>query len=69
MYCVLDRDLVDAALIVMRWHGDAAMQYAADLALHLAERRDEIGAETWRQIAMAVGELQCKTPAHGERLN
>jgi len=51
-----------------RGTGEAALQYATDLALDMAARKDEIDAETWRQIAMAVAELQ-RNALNGERLN
>lgn len=69
MGCVWDSDLVTAAFLTIERHGDAAMQFAADTMLQLAEKGDEIGAEAWRQIAMAVSEFQRPLPANGERVN
>src|SRR5437868_953569 len=69
MACVWDPDLASAAMLTIKYHGDAAVQFAADSARNFAAQGDDIGAETWRQIAMAVAEIQRPEPMDGERIN
>jgi hypothetical protein len=65
---ISDRDVWQAALLIVKRYGDDAMLEASELADQLLDEGDMAGAETWHRILNAIGRLQAKVPV-GERCN
>jgi hypothetical protein len=61
-----DRDVWQAALLMVKRYGDDAMLEASERADQLLEEGDMAGAETWHRILNAIERLQAKAPAEGE---
>ena len=53
-----DPDIHRAAKLVIDKYGEDALQRAAGRAGELLKAGDIIGAETWKQILTAIGELK-----------
>jgi hypothetical protein len=64
-----DRDVWQAALLIVKRYGDDAMLEAAQRADQLLEEDDMAGAETWHRILNAIERLQAKAPAEGEKVH
>ena len=64
-----DRDVWQAAVLIMKRYGDDAMLEAAARADKLLEDGDSLGAETWHRILNAIERLQAKAPAEGEKVH
>jgi triphosphoribosyl-dephospho-CoA synthetase len=63
---ISDRDVWQAALLIVKRYGDDAMLEASQRADQLLDKGDMIGAETWHRILNAIERLQAKAPAEGE---
>jgi len=55
-------DIWQAALLMIKRHGEKALDESAARADELALAGDDDGAATWRRIMSAVTELANKTP-------
>jgi triphosphoribosyl-dephospho-CoA synthetase len=55
-----DRDVWQAALLIVNRYGDDAMLEAAERADQLLDEGDMAGAETWHWILNAIERLQTK---------
>jgi len=64
-----DRDVWQAALLIVKRYGDDAMHEAAERADQLLDEGDMAGAETWHRILNAIERLQAKVPAEGEKVH
>jgi triphosphoribosyl-dephospho-CoA synthetase len=64
-----DRDVWQAAVLIVKRYGDDAMLEAAARADKLLEDGDSLGAETWHRILNAIERLQAKAPAEGEKVH
>ena len=64
---ISDRDVWQAAVLLVKRYGDDAMLEAAERADKLLDEGDMAGAETWHRILKAIERLHAKTPAEGRR--
>jgi hypothetical protein len=64
-----DRDVWQAALLMVKRYGDDAMLEAAERADQLLDEGDMAGAETWHRILIAIERLQAKALAEGEKVH
>jgi hypothetical protein len=64
-----DRDIWRAANLLVKRHGDDAVQVAARRTDDLLAATDFEGCRIWKRILEAVAELTRTTPADGERVN
>jgi hypothetical protein len=64
-----DRDVWQAALLMVKRCGDDAMLEASMRADQLLEEGDMAGAETWHRILNAIERLQARAPAEGEKVH
>jgi hypothetical protein len=64
-----DRDVWQAAVLLVKRYGDDAMQEAAARADQLQEEGDMAGCETWHCILEAILRLQAPEPAEGEKVH
>ena len=64
-----DIDIWRAAMILVKRYGDDATVEAAQRADKLQEDGDHDGAITWHRILDAIGRLQAKAPAEGEKVH
>jgi hypothetical protein len=63
-----DRDVWQAAVLIVKRYGDDAMFEAAQRADQLLDEGDMAGAETWhRMILSAIERLQAKAPTDEEK--
>jgi hypothetical protein len=56
------RSLIKAALLVIEVKGDRAMEYARQRAAVLRQKGDEMGAEAWLRVLIAIAELKNSSP-------
>jgi Family of unknown function (DUF6961) len=63
-----DRDVWQAAVLLVKHYGDDAMLEAAERADQLLDEGDTAGAETWHRILNAIERLQARVPAEGEKV-
>jgi len=66
---ISDRDLWQAALLIVKRYGDDAMLEAAERADQLLDDGDMAGCETWHRILNAIERLQAVKPADGEAVH
>jgi hypothetical protein len=59
---ILEIDIWRAALLMIKRHGEKALDESAARADELALAGDDDGAATWHRIMAAVTELANKTP-------
>jgi hypothetical protein len=59
---ISDRDVWQAAVLLVKRYGDDAMLEASQRANQLLDQSDMAGAETWRGILNAIERLQAKAP-------
>ena len=64
-----DRDVWQAALLIVKRYGNDAMREAAERADQPLDEGDMAGAETWHRILNAIERLQAKAPAEGEKVH
>jgi triphosphoribosyl-dephospho-CoA synthetase len=64
-----DRDVWQAAVLLVKRYGDDAMIEASERADQLLEKGDMVGAETWHRILDAIERLQAQKPAEGEKVH
>ena len=64
-----DLDILRAANILIKRHGNDAAIEAAQRADELLAAGDPEGRAVWKRILAAVKELMRTTPAEGERVN
>jgi triphosphoribosyl-dephospho-CoA synthetase len=64
-----DRDVWQAALLIVKRYGDEAMLEASERADQLLDEGDMAGAETWHRILNAIERLQAKAPSDGEKVH
>ena len=62
-----DRDILAAALLMVKRYGEDAKPETAMRADALLEQRAWHGAEVWHQIFDAIEQLQAQKPAVDER--
>jgi uncharacterized protein DUF6961 len=62
-----DRDVWQAAILLVKRYGDDAMLEAAQRADQMLEEGDMAGAETWHRILNAIERLQAAKPAEGKK--
>jgi triphosphoribosyl-dephospho-CoA synthetase len=62
-----DRDVWQAALLIVKRYGDDAMLEASERADQLLDEGDMAGAETWHRILNAIERL--KALAEGEKVH
>jgi hypothetical protein len=60
-----DRDVWQAALLMVKRYGDDAMIEAAERADQLLDEGDLAGAETWHRILSAIERLQGEGAGRG----
>jgi hypothetical protein len=58
-----DRDVWQAAVLLVKRYGDDAMLEASEHADQLLDEGDMAGAETWHRILNAIERLQATKPA------
>jgi len=66
---ISDRDVWQAAVLLVKRYGDDAMLETSKRADQMLEDGDMAGAETWRRILNAIERLQAKVPADGEKVH
>jgi hypothetical protein len=66
---ISDRDVWQAALLLVKRYGDDAMIEASERADQLLDGGDMAGAETWHRILNAIERLQAKAPTAGEAVH
>ena len=66
---ISDRDVWQAAVLLMKRYGDDAMLEAAQRAERLLDEGDMAGAEVWHRILNAIERLQPAKPAEGEAVH
>jgi triphosphoribosyl-dephospho-CoA synthetase len=66
---ISDRDVWQAAVLLVKRYGDDAMLEASERADQLLDDADMAGAETWHRILNAIERLQAQTPAEGEKVH
>ncbi len=59
---VLDADIFRSARVMIREHGDGALEFAQSRANALWDKNDDKGAAVWMRIARAVEELRKQSP-------
>ena len=64
-----DRDIWQAALVMVKWYREDAMQEAAARADQLLDEGDMAGAEVWHRILNAIERLQAKAPSEDESVH
>jgi hypothetical protein len=64
-----DRDVWQAAVLMVRRYKEDAMLEASERADQLLDEGDLAGAETWHRILNAIERLQAKAPAEGEKVH
>jgi triphosphoribosyl-dephospho-CoA synthetase len=64
-----DRDVWQAAVLLVKRYGDDAMLEASQRAEQLLEKGDMVGAETWHRILNAIERLQARAPTEGEKVH
>jgi hypothetical protein len=64
-----DRDVWQAAVLMVRRYKEDAMLEAPERADQLLDEGDLAGAETWHRILNAIERLQAKAPAEGETVH
>jgi len=64
-----DRDVWQAAVLLVRRYREDAMLEAAERADQMLDEGDMAGAETWDRILNAIERLQAKAPAEGEAVH
>jgi hypothetical protein len=62
-------DIWQMAVLMEQRYGDDAMLESAALAEHLLEDGDSEGAALWHRIGDAIGWLQARAPAPGEKVH
>jgi hypothetical protein len=62
-------DILRAANLLLKRHGDNAELAAAQRADEMLNRGDVEGYAVWRRIVSAVADLARTQPAEGERVN
>jgi triphosphoribosyl-dephospho-CoA synthetase len=63
-----DRDVWQAAVLLVKRYGNEAMLEAAQRADQVLDEGDMAGAETWHRILDAIERLHAKAPAEGEKV-
>jgi Family of unknown function (DUF6961) len=66
---ISDRDVWQAALLIVKRYGDDATHEAAERADQLVDEGDMAGAETWHRILNAIERLLAKAPAESEKVH
>jgi triphosphoribosyl-dephospho-CoA synthetase len=66
---ISDRDVWQAAVLMVRRYGDDALLEASQRADQLLDEGDMAGAETRHRILNAIERLQAKAPAEGEKVH
>jgi len=66
MAVICDRDVWDAALLMVKRYGDDAVLEASQRADDLVEQGAWHGAIAWRRILDAIEQLQAPKPADDE---
>jgi hypothetical protein len=64
-----DRDVWQAAVLLVKRYGDDAMLEASERADQLLDEGEMAGAEVWHRILNAIERLQAKAPAEGEKVH
>lgn len=64
-----ERQIWEAAMLLVRRHGDAAAAVAGREALRYEGEEDELSYLVWSWIARATAELVKSTPEAGERVH
>jgi hypothetical protein len=64
-----DRDVWQAAVLIVKRYGDDAMLEAAERAYQLQDEGDMAGVAVWHRILNAIEQLQAKAPAEGEKVH
>ncbi len=64
-----ERQIWEAALLLVRWHGDEAPQVAGHEALRYSRRSDEVRYVVWSWIARVSAELIKAAPDITERIH
>jgi hypothetical protein len=64
-----DRDVWQAAVLMVRRYKEDAMLEASERADQLLDEGDMARAETWHRILNAIERLQAKAPAEGEKVH
>jgi hypothetical protein len=66
---ISDRDIWQAAMLLVKRYGDDAMLEAAQWADQMLDESDMAACETWHRILNAIERLQAKAPAEGEKVH
>jgi hypothetical protein len=66
---ISDRDIWQAALLIVKRYGDDAMLEASQRADQLTEDGDWAAANVWHRILDAIERLQSKRPSDGEAVH
>ena len=64
---VLDADIFRSARVMIREHGDGALEFAQSRANALWDENDDKGAAVWMRISRAIEELQKQSPDTTDR--
>jgi triphosphoribosyl-dephospho-CoA synthetase len=66
---ISDRDVWQAAVLLVKRYGDDAMLEASERADQLLDDADMASAETWHRILNAIERLQAQTLGEGEKVH